>query len=84
MAVVAALTTYISSRLSPTMGAGQQGQGQNVMMIFMVGLMFYLGWKFASAVSLYITTANLLGIVEKFFVPQPEPGPEGLRPSEKR
>ncbi|NLA61203.1 MAG: membrane protein insertase YidC [Firmicutes bacterium] len=85
MAIVAALTTYLSTKFSPTMGAaGQQGQAQNVMTIFMVGLMFYLGWKFAAAVSLYIITANLLGLVEKFVVPQPQIGPEGLRPSEKR
>lgn len=85
MAVVSAFTTYLSSKFSPTMGAaGQQGQSQNVMMIFMVGLMFYLGWKFAAAVSLYIITGNLLGLVEKFAVPQPQIGPEGLRPSEKR
>ncbi len=85
MAIVAALTTCLSTKFSPTMGAaGQQGQAQNVMTIFMVGLMFYLGWKFAAAVSLYIITANLLGLVEKFVVPQPQIGPEGLRPSEKR
>ncbi len=84
MAVVAAVTTYLSSKFSPTMGAGQQGQSQNVMMIFMVGLMFYLGWKYAAAVSLYIITANLIGLVERYLVPQPQGTPEGLKPSEKR
>ena len=85
IALLAAFTTYLGVKLSPTMGAGgQQGQAQNVMVIFMVGLMFYLGLRFSAAVSLYIITGNLLGLVEKFFVPQPEIQAEGLRSSEKR
>ncbi|HHX28815.1 MAG: YidC/Oxa1 family membrane protein insertase [Bacillota bacterium] len=84
MAVVAGLTTYLSFKFSPTMGAGPQGQSQTVMVIFMVGLMLYLGWKYAAGVSLYIITANLMGLLEKYVVPQPQLTPEGARPSEKR
>lgn len=85
MAIVAALTTYLSVKFSPSMGAGaQQGQSQNVMTLAMVGLMLFFSWKYAAAVSLYIITANLLGLVERYLVPRPETTPEGAGPSEKR
>lgn len=81
VAIIAALTTYLSVKFSPTMGGGgQAGQSQNVMIVAMMGLMIYFSWKFATAVSLYIITANLLGLVERYFVPRPETSPEGAGP----
>lgn len=84
VAVMAALTTYVSVKFSPTMGGGQPGQSQNVMTIAMVGLMLFFSWKYAVAVSLYIITANLLGLGERYLVPRPQLTPEGAGPSEKR
>lgn len=84
VAAVAAITTYVSVKLSPTMGGGQAGQSQNVMLIAMVGLMLFFAWKYDVAVSLYIVTANLLGLVERYLVPRPEITPEGAGRREKR
>ena len=84
VAAVAAITTYVSVKLSPTMGGGQAGQSQNVMLIVMVGLMLFFAWKYDVAVSLYIVTANLLGLVERYLVPRPEITPEGAGRREKR
>ena len=52
VAAVAAITTYVSVKLSPTMGGGQAGQSQNVMLIVMVVIMHLCAWKFDVAVSL--------------------------------
>ena len=85
MAVIAAGTTFLSMKFSPSMSSGtQQGQSQNVMMLTMVALMFYLSWKFSVAVSVYIITANLVGLLERYAVRVPPAAPEGASSSEKR
>lgn len=86
MAVAAVATTYLSMKFSPSMGgATQQGGAQNATMLAMMGLMFYFSWKFAASVSVYIITANLAGLLERYLVPHPgQPAPEGAGPSEKR
>jgi YidC/Oxa1 family membrane protein insertase len=69
LVLVAAGTTYLAMRFSPSMSAGaQQGSSQNVTMLVMLGLMAYFATKYASAVSLYIITANLVGVLERFVV----------------
>jgi YidC/Oxa1 family membrane protein insertase len=85
MAVAAVATTYLSMKFSPSMGAaGQQGGAQNATMLAMMGLMFFFSWKYSAAVSVYIITANLAGLLERFLVPRPEGAVEGAAPSEKR
>ncbi len=86
MALAAVATTYFSMKLSPTMGGGtQQGGSQNVTLIAMSGLMFYFSWRFSAAVSVYIITANLAGLLERYLVPHPGPlSSEGAGSSEKR
>lgn len=86
MAVAAAGTTYLSMKFSPTMGGGtQQGGAQNTTMLAMMGLMFFFSWKYSAAVSVYIITANLAGLLERYLVPHPRPlTPEGAGSSEKR
>ena len=82
MAIVAALTTYLSTKFSPTMGLCQQGQAQTSRP-FSWWASCFTGWKFAAAVSLYIIT-NLLALSRSSWHHSPQIGPEGLRPSEKR
>jgi YidC/Oxa1 family membrane protein insertase len=85
MALVAVATTYLSMKFSPAMGAGaQQGGSQNTMMLAMMGLMFFFSWKYSAAVSVYIITANLVGLLERYLVPRPGTVPEGAGSSEKR
>ncbi|HHY12287.1 MAG TPA: YidC/Oxa1 family membrane protein insertase [Firmicutes bacterium] len=73
-------STYLAMRLSPSMGAGgQQQQGQNVMIIGMLAFMAYFSIKFATAVSVYIITANLFGLLERLAIPRGETTGEGAR-----
>lgn len=73
-------TTYLAMRLSPSMGAGtQQGQSQNVMMIGMLAFMGYFTVKFATSVSIYIITANLVGLLERLAIPRGDTTGEGAR-----
>lgn len=85
MAVAAVATTYLSMKFSPAMGAGaQQGGAQNATMIGMMGLMFFFSWRYSAAVSVYIITANLMGLLERYLVPHPGPvASEGAGSSEK-
>jgi YidC/Oxa1 family membrane protein insertase len=84
MAVIAVATTYLSMRFSPAMGGGQQGSAQNATLLAMMGLMFFFSWKYSAAVSVYIITANLTGLLERYLVPHPPASPEGVSSSEKR
>ena len=84
MAVAAVGTTYLSMKFSPSMAGGQQGGAQNATMLAMMGLMFFFSWRYSAAVSVYIITANLVGLLERFLVPRPESTSEGASPSEKR
>ncbi len=73
-------TTYLAMRLSPSMGGGgQQEQSQNVMMIGMLAFMGYFSVKFATSVSIYIITANLVGLLERLAIPRGETTGEGAR-----
>lgn len=66
-------STYIATKFSPSMAAGgQQQQSQNVMLIGMLAFMGYFSIKFATAVSVYIITANLMGLVERLAIPHGE------------
>lgn len=85
MGVIAVATTYLSMKFSPAMaGAAQEGKAQNASMIAMMGIMFYFSWKFSIAVSIYIITANLAGLLERYLVPRPATPSEGASSSEKR
>ncbi len=86
MAVIAVATTYLSMKLSPAMGGGsQQGSAQNTTMLAMMAMMFYFSWRYSAAVSVYIITANLLGLLERYLIPRPGPlVSEGAGSSEKR
>lgn len=84
MAVAAVATTYLSMKFSPTMAGTAQGGSQNVTMVAMMGLMFFFSWKYSAAVSVYIITANLMGLLERLFVPHPGVvASEGAGSSEK-
>lgn len=73
-------TTYLAMRLSPSMGAGtQQGQSQNIMMIGMLAFMGYFTVKFATAVSIYIITANFAGLLERLAIPRGDTTGEGAQ-----
>jgi len=83
--LIAVATTYLAIRLSPTMGAGaQQGSSQTIMTIFMLGMMWYFSFRFAAAVSIYIITANVVALFERFLVPQSGTAGRELGLSEKR
>ncbi len=85
MAVAAVATTYLSMKFSPTMAGTAQGGSQNATMMAMMGLMFFFSWKYSAAVSVYIITANLMGLLERFLVPHPGAvASEGAGSSEKR
>lgn len=85
MALIVVATTYVSMKISPTMGAGaEQGGAQNVMLLAMMGLMFFFSWKYSAAVSVYIITANIAGLFERFLIPRPMIPAEGAGSSEKR
>lgn len=73
------LTTYLAMRLSPAMATGQQQEGQNAMLLGMLAFMAYLSIRFATAVSVYIITANLFGLVERLAIPRGETTGEGAR-----
>jgi YidC/Oxa1 family membrane protein insertase len=73
------IATYLAMRLSPAMATGQQQQGQTAMLIGMLALMAYFSLNFATAVSVYIITANLFGLVERLAVPRGETTGEGAR-----
>lgn len=78
--IIAVATTYLAMKLSPAMGAGaEQGQAQNVMIIFMLAVMWYFSYRYSASVSLYIITANILGVFERFLVPRNESAREGAR-----
>ncbi len=84
VALAAVATTYLSMKFSPAMGGGtQQGGAQNATMLAMMGLMFFFSWRYSAAVSVYIITANLAGLLERYLVPRPEAAPEGAGSSEK-
>lgn len=84
MAVVAVATTYLSMKFSPAMASNQQGGAQNATMMAMMALMFFFSWKYSAAVSVYIITANLAQLLERYLVPRPHMAPEGASPNEKR
>ncbi|HHT85981.1 MAG: YidC/Oxa1 family membrane protein insertase [Bacillota bacterium] len=73
------LTTYLAMRLSPAMATGQQQEGQNAMLLGMLAFMAYFSIRFATAVSVYIITANLFGLVERLAIPRGETTGEGAR-----
>jgi len=79
--IIAVATTYLAMRLSPTMGGGmqQQGKSQNAMMFGMLGFMWYICFRFAASVSIYIITANMVGLLERFLVPRSQTSGEGAR-----
>ena len=67
LALVVAVTTYIQAKLTmpPTASAGDQGAAMSNMMSIYMPLM--LGWfaiTFASGLSVYFITSNILGIVQ--------------------
>jgi len=84
MAIVAVGTTYLSMKFSPAMSSGQDAKAQNTSMLAMMGMMFFFAWRFSIAVSIYIITANLIGVLERYFVPRPAVQSEGAGSSEKR
>lgn len=70
LALVAMGTTYLALRFSPSLNASQQQPGsQNVMAVAMVGLMAFFASRYAAAVSVYIITTNLVGILERYVIP---------------
>lgn len=79
--IIVVATTYLAMRLSPTMGGGmqQQGKSQNAMMLGMLGIMWYFSFRFAASVSIYIITANMVGLLERFLVPRSQTSGEGAR-----
>ncbi len=69
--LVSSATTYLSMRFSPSMNAGQQqGSSQNVMMLVMLALFGYFVTRYAAAVSVYIITTNVIGVLERFIMPR--------------
>lgn len=64
-------STYLATRFSPTMGTTQQqGSSQTAMTVVMLAIMGYFSMRYASAVSVYIITANVAGLLERFLVPR--------------
>ncbi len=84
MVLTAILSTYLAMRFSPSMSSPQQqGGNQNVMMIVMLGMMAFFAFKYSAAVSVYIITANFVGLLERLVVPGARVTPEGAASSEK-
>ncbi len=81
LVVAAILSTYLAMRFSPSMASGQQQAGnQNVTMLLMLGMMAFFARKYSTAVSVYIITANLVGVLERLVVPRFSAAPEGASP----
>lgn len=84
MAIAAVATTYLSMKFSPAMSGGsQEGGAQNATMMAMMALMFFFSWKYSAAVSVYIITGNLVGLLERYLVPRPKAPAEGASTGEK-
>jgi YidC/Oxa1 family membrane protein insertase len=67
LAVVVAITTYIQAKLTmpPTANPGDQTAAMSGMMsIYMPLLLGYFALTFASGLSIYFITSNVLGIVQ--------------------
>lgn len=68
LAIIVALTTYIQSKLTmPATSAGPKDQSAmmgNMMTIYMPLLLGYFALTFASGLSVYFITSNLLGILQ--------------------
>ncbi len=78
LVLAAILSTYLAMRFSPSMSSGQQQAGnQNVMIILMLGMMAFFAFRYSTAVSVYIITANLVGLLERLVVPRYPATPEG-------
>ncbi len=77
--ILTVASTFIAMRLSPSMASGPQQKSQNMMMYGMLAMMGYFSVKFATAVSVYIITANLFGLLERFVTQRGETTGEGAR-----
>jgi YidC/Oxa1 family membrane protein insertase len=67
LAIIVALTTYIQSKLTmpaTSTGGDQSAMMGNMMSIYMPLLLGYFALTFASGLSVYFITSNLLGIVQ--------------------
>lgn len=78
--VLTLLSSYLSMRFSPSMSADTQQQtSQKIMMAVMFVVLSYFSIKFSWSVSIYIITANLMGLVERLVVPPVSPAKEGAK-----
>lgn len=68
LAIIVGLTTYVQSKLTmppPSSGPKDQGAAMgNMMSIYMPLLLFYFALTFASGLSVYFITSNMLGILQ--------------------
>jgi len=68
LAIIVGLTTYIQSKLTmPATSSGPKDQGAamgKMMSIYMPLLLFYFALTFASGLSVYFITSNMLGILQ--------------------
>jgi YidC/Oxa1 family membrane protein insertase len=67
LAIVVALTTYVQSKLTMPTSSNpndQSAQMSNMMSIYMPLLLGWFALNFASGISVYFITSNLLGIVQ--------------------
>jgi YidC/Oxa1 family membrane protein insertase len=66
LAIIVVVTTYLQSKLmTPTMQAGDQGaQMSQAMNLYMPFLMGYLALTFASGLSIYFVTSNVVGVIQ--------------------
>ena len=73
LAVVVVITTFLQSKMmatptTPGQGGDQGAQMQKMMTLYMPFLMGYLALTFASGLSLYFVTSNLVGIAQYGFM----------------
>jgi len=66
LAIIVAATTYLQSKLMtpPSTDGGQGAQMAQAMNLYMPFLMGYLAYSFASGLSVYFVTSNIVGIIQ--------------------
>jgi YidC/Oxa1 family membrane protein insertase len=66
LAIIVAATTYLQSKLMtpPSADGGQGAQMAQAMNLYMPFLMGYLAYSFASGLSIYFVTSNIVGIIQ--------------------
>ncbi len=67
LAIIVAITTYVQSKVTMPVSAGPNDQGammNKMMVLYMPLLLGYFALTFASGLSIYFITGNIIGIAQ--------------------